>query len=251
MNYQFQITDIPTIEVRVASGRVELVPTEAKSVSVDVTGSGAEFIVVEQFGTTVLVREERRLLGGRSVNVRIGAPAGSHLEAILASMDITSRLDLGRVNLSTASGDVDLGQVDTGSIRTASGDIRVDESLNLLDVNSASGDVRVFRANSDISVSTASGDITVDRVDGRCEMKSASGDVRVACCAGSLIDLKSMSGDVRVGIPSGTRVEAEIDSLSGSVRMPAKSGNPAPVTRDTKLRAKTVSGDVEVNRVEV
>ena len=251
MNYEFSSVTQPTIEIRVASGRADLYSSGSDTVTVDVSGSGSEFVTVEQLGSTILIREERRLIGGRTVNIRVGAPPGSQLEAILASMDISARISLGRVNISTASGDVDLDQVDSASIRTASGDVRVDDLLNSSEVSSASGDVRIFRASSDLSVSTASGDITIDRSDGRCEMKSASGDIRVGCCSGSLIDLKSMSGDVRVGIPGGTRVEAEIDSLSGDVRVPAKSNSSVPSSRSTKLRAKTVSGDVEVVRVEL
>ena len=188
--YAFSSVGQPTIEIRVASGRADLYASNSSEVTVDISGTGAEFVTVEQLGSTIVIREERRLIGGRTVSIRIGTPPGSHVEAILASMDITARVDLGRVSISTASGDVDLDQVDSASIRTASGDIRVDEFLNGSEVSSASGDVRIFRANVDLSVSTASGDITVDRSDGRCEMKSASGDLRIGCCSGSLIDLE-------------------------------------------------------------
>jgi DUF4097 and DUF4098 domain-containing protein YvlB len=64
-----------------------------------------------------------------------------------------------------------------------------------------------------------------------------------------MIELKSMSGDLRVGIPAGTRVEAEIDSLSGDVHLPKTKSNVTP-QRTTKLRARTVSGDIEVSRID-
>ncbi|MGH8958064.1 MAG: DUF4097 family beta strand repeat-containing protein [Acidimicrobiia bacterium] len=249
MSYEFSVDEIPTIEIRVASGRADFHPGAPGRVEVDVTGSGSEFVVVEQLGSTILVREERRLFGGRSVNIRVSTPPGSHLDATVASMDIYSRVDLGRINLQTASGDLDLGQADNVVLRSASGDVKIDEVLNNCEVSSASGDVRVHQVSGDLIVSTASGDIIADRIEGRCELKSASGEVRVGCCRGGLIELKSMSGDLRVGIPTGTRVEAEIDSLSGDVRLPKTKSSAAP-DRDAKLRARTVSGDIEVVRVD-
>jgi DUF4097 and DUF4098 domain-containing protein YvlB len=240
----------PNIELRVASGRADFYPGPEGSVEVDVTGSGAEFVVVEQVGRAIIIREERRLFGGRTVNIRVSAPPGSHLDASVASMDICTRgTDLGRVNLHTASGDIDLGTVDDLTARSASGDIKVDKCKSSCQASSASGDVRVHSVEGDFVVSTASGDILAERIEGRSEIKSASGDVRLGCCRGGQIELNSMSGDVSVGIPAGTRVEAQVDTLSGSVRFPPKQsgGNP---TRSTKLRARTVSGDIEVRRVD-
>ncbi|MGH8924838.1 MAG: DUF4097 family beta strand repeat-containing protein [bacterium] len=249
MTYEFDVDDLPTIEIRVASGRADLHPAAAGNVEVAVTGSGAEYVIVEKLGSTILIREERRLFGGRSVNIRVSTPPGSHLDASVASLDIYSRVDLGRTNVQTASGDLDFGQVDGAVLRSASGDIKIDEILNDCEVSSASGDVRVHQIHGDLSVSTASGDIIADRIEGRCEIKSASGDLRVGCCRGGLIELKSMSGDVRIGIPAGTRVDAEIDSLSGDVRLPKTKSTAAP-DRVARLRARTVSGDIEVTRID-
>ena len=248
MNFEFPVEDVPTIELRVAAGRADLHPGEPGVVTVDVTGSGSEYVVVEKLGSTILIREDRRVFAGRTVNVRIATPAGSHLEAMIASMDVFSRVDLGRVNVQTASGDLDLGHVESALVRSASGDIKIDTCANACEVSSASGDVRIHQVLGDLIVSSASGDVIGDRIEGRCELKSASGDLRISCCRGPLIELKSMSGDVRVGIPAGTRVEAEIDSLSGDVRLPPKSS--ATPDRNTKLRARTVSGDIEVARVD-
>ena len=240
----------PNIELGVASGRADFYPGPDGKVEVEVTGSGAEFVVVEQVGRVITIREERRLFGGRAVNIRISAPAGTNLDASVASMDLCSRgADLGRVTLHTASGNIELGTVDSLVARSASGDIKIDSCKNNCEVSSASGDVRALNVEGDLLVSTASGDITADRVEGRSEVKSASGDVRLDCCRGGQIELNSMSGDVTIGIPAGTRVEAQIDSLAGSVRFPPKQSGPEP-TRSARLRARTVSGDIEVRRVD-
>jgi DUF4097 and DUF4098 domain-containing protein YvlB len=239
-----------SIELRVAAGRADFYPGPEGTVEVDVSGSGSEFVVVEQVGRAIVIREERRLFGGRTVNVRVSAPPGTNLDASVASMDICTRgADLGRVNLHTASGDIDLGTVENLVARSASGDIKVDKCRASCELSSASGDVRVHSIEGDFVVSTASGDIVADRIEGRSEVKSASGDVRLDCCRGPQIELNSMSGDVSVGIPAGTRVEAQVDTLAGSVRFPPKQSGGDP-TRSTRLRARTVSGDIEVRRVD-
>ena len=71
----------------------------------------------------------------------------------------------------------------------------------------------------------------------------------VAAALADQIELNSMSGDVTIGIPAGTRVEAQIDSLSGEVRFPPKrtGRNSDP---HGPSRARTVSGDIEVRRVD-
>ena len=248
----FEIEDgtAATIELRVAAGRADFYPGPDGRVDVDVSGSGAEFVTVEQVGRVIMIREERRLFGGRTVNIRVTAPAGTNLDASVASMDLCSRgAQLGRVNLHTASGDVDLGLVETLIARSASGDITVESCRTNCEVSSASGDFRAQNVEGDLLVSTASGDISADRVEGRSEIKSASGDVRLDCCRGGQIELNSMSGDVTIGIPAGTRVDAQIDSLAGSVRFPSKSSGAEP-TRTARLKARSVSGDIEVRRVE-
>jgi len=240
----------PTIELRVAAGRVDFYPSRDGAIEIDVTGPGAEFVAVEQVGRVIVIREERRLFGGRTVSIRVGAPAGTNLDGSVASMDVCARgFDLGRVSLHTASGDLDLGSVESLTARTASGEVTVDTCRVDCEISSASGDIRAHRVEGDFLASTASGDVQVDEVQGRAEIKSASGDLRLSCSWGSSIELNSMSGDVVVGIPAGTKVDAQIDSLSGDVRFPPKRSGVNP-TRATRLRARTVSGDIEVRRVE-
>lgn len=247
--FTFSVGSQPSIEVRVSSGRLDLTPSHNGQVVIDINGSGADFLVVEQSGDTVSIREERRLFGGRSVNIRAAIPASTNLEAAAASLNIVSRVDLGRVVARTASGDVDLGQVNTVEVKTASGDVKVDSCTGRCEIAAASGDVRVHRVAGELGVSTASGDIGIERAEGRVEVKSASGDIRIGWCSGTSVEATSMSGDVDLGVPEGTRVEAEIDSLSGDVVLPSRRPASGGAERNLKLRAKTVSGDVTVRRV--
>jgi hypothetical protein len=247
--FTFSVGSPPSLDVRVTSGRLSLGPSAAGEVIIDVSGSGAEFLVVEQSGDTVSIREERRLFGGRTVNIRALVPGGANLEAAVASLDILARVDLGRVVVRSASGDVHLGEVSTAEVKSASGDVKVETCTGRCEITAASGDVKVQRAAGDLAVSTASGDITVERAEGRLEVKTASGDINIGSCSGPSVEATSMSGDVELGLPEGTRVEAEIDSLSGDVVLPTRSPPNGETNRNLKLRAKTVSGDVVVRRV--
>jgi DUF4097 and DUF4098 domain-containing protein YvlB len=244
--FTFGVGSQASLDVRVSSGRLDLVPAPDGQVVIDVSGSGAAHVVVEQSADTVSILEERR---GRSVTIRAAIPAGTNLEVAVASLNIVSRVDLGRVVARTASGDIDLGRADTAELKTASGDVKVDSCTGRCDIISASGDVRIHLVAGDLSVSTASGDVGVERAEGRVEAKTASGDIRISRCLGNSVEATSMSGDVDLGLSEGTRVEAEIDSLSGDVVLPSRRPPNGESERNLKLRAKTVSGDVTVRRV--
>jgi hypothetical protein len=247
--FSFGVGSQPILDIRVTSGRIDLAPSAEGEITIDVSGSGADFLVVEQNGDTISIREERRLFGGRSVNIRAGVPAGTSLEGAVASLDIVARVDLGRVVMRSASGDLDLGRIDHAELKSASGDVKIDSCAGRCEVTTASGDVRIHQATGDVSVSSASGDVGIESVEGRVEVKTASGDIRIGRCSGPSIEAASMSGDVEVGLPEGTRVEAEIDSLSGDVVLPPRRPPDGQTERSLKLRAKTVSGDIVVRRV--
>lgn len=247
--FSFGVGNQPTLDIRVTSGRLDLASSGEGEITIDVSGSGADFLVVEQNGDTISIREERRLFGGRSVNIRAGVPAGTNLEGAVASLDIVARVDLCRVVMRSASGDLDLGRIDHAELKSASGDVKIDSCAGRCEVATASGDVRIHQATGDISVSSASGDVGIESAEGRVEVKTASGDIRIGRCSGPSIEAASMSGDVELGLPEGTRVEAEIDSLSGDVVLPPRRPPDGQTERSLKLRAKTVSGDIVVRRV--
>ena len=247
--FSFNVGSQPSLDVRLSSGRLDLADSGAGQVVIDVSGSGSDAIVVEQSGDIISIREERRLFGGRTVHIRAAVPSGTSLEAAVASLSMVARVDLGRVVVRTASGDLDFGQVDAIEIKSASGDVRVDSCRGRCEITTASGDVRVQRVVGELGVSSASGDIGVERAEGRVEAKTASGDIRIGRISGASVEVTSMSGDVDLGMPEGTRVEAEIDSLSGDVVLPPRRPPGGQAERSIKLRAKTVSGDVLVRRV--
>jgi DUF4097 and DUF4098 domain-containing protein YvlB len=152
-------------------------------------------------------------------------------------------------------------------IKTASGDTFF-EHVGDFEVNSASGDVGVRRAGGSVTINTASGDIELGTVDGPVKANSMSGDVTVGLARNSLtaqtvsgdqeisaittgeVRLNSVSGDVRVGVVSGVKLWIDASSVSGEMRSELEVGD-LPPTDDAEvvqLRAKTVSGDVNIVR---
>src|SRR4051812_13758773 len=83
-------------------------------------------------------------------------------------------------------------------LTTASADMNIDGALRKLDTKSASGDLSM-RGTVDgaATVKTVSGDVKLDEVGGDVTVNSVSGDVRIADVKGS-VRSKSVSGDVRV-----------------------------------------------------
>jgi DUF4097 and DUF4098 domain-containing protein YvlB len=151
-----------------------------------------------------------------------------------ASLDVGARGPLGSLRVRTASGDVEA------------------EDVVRLEASTASGDLRVALVRTVLSGSVASGDLRIERVGGDVDFGSASGDVSIGRCDGSSIAIRSLSGDVRIGLPSGIRVDPEISTLSGRVVLPKPSGpdGAAGERRPVRLRLKTVSGDIRVERVD-
>lgn len=249
-HFSFSVGASPSIEVKVSAGRLDLVESEGGTISVDVSGRGIENIIVEQVGETVVVREERSRFVDRSVAIRMAVPRGTSADLTAASLDVYSRVDLGRVNAKSASGQLDFGRIGSGELRSASGDINVDTCSGRCQISTASGDVRSQEVGGDLAINSASGDVYVERSGGRIEIKSASGDIHIGCCSGPSVEIASMSGDVSVGLPVGRRVEAQIDSLSGDVTLPPRRPASGEAKESVRLRLKTVSGDVRLQRIE-
>jgi len=122
---------------------------------------------------------------------------------------------LGNLNVSTGSGDVEVGTTSAKAV-----------------VKTGSGDLKVVTANSDISMSTGSGDMAI-------------GTVRRGH-----VSLKGASSDLNIGIPAGTPVWADINTVTGSVRSNLESvGAPQEGQEHVELQARTVSGDITLREV--
>ena len=228
---EWDFSSVERIELEGVSGDVILLPAggggrvELRS---NVTPRGNFEASVEQDGDTLRIRES--WTGGNSrgdVEWTLYIPSGSgtRISIETASGSLSAEGITGRIDLSTASGDVELIDVelDSGSsLSTASGDYTIED----------------MRIDDDVSFSTASGDIHLNSVEIGQDVafSTASGDVMCNDCRGSLV-LSSASGDVEVK-NSSIDGFGEFSSASGDVRLHLDE-----IPRDG-LSASSASGDV-------
>lgn len=248
----FSVDDPADIEVRIESGRVDIRPGPAGNVDVRVDTKVPGF-VVEQRGNSILVSSDKSAswLSRGSAYIVIEAPEGSDLRAGVASAPIRCEVPLGKVDIRTASGDIELVAAETLVVKTASGDLEVERVERGLRFSSASGDLRVVdHAGGSVVTSTASGNVHIENSDATIEMNTASGDAYIGYFAGRSASFKAMSGDIEIGIPPRTNVSLDVNLLSGKLRLPDSPGRKEPPERHMSIRGKTVSGDFTINLVE-
>jgi hypothetical protein len=270
------------LSVRFASGRlvvrtegdgdpssttVEVLPANPDSTA-DVEHAAATS--VEQRGDTIeVIAPSTKGWFGRTprLDVRAVVPAHTRVDADVKSADIELRGELGRVEISSASGDVAIEHAAELSARTASGDLACRSVGGGATVTTASGDTRVETIGGSAQLSTASGDVSVDRVDGDTRVRTASGDVGVGRAGGSVtartasgdvrvgsvttgtVQIDSASGDVEIGVVAGTAAWLDVQSLSGTVSSSLDATDAPGDQADTvSIHAHTLSGDVHIRR---
>lgn len=132
----------------------------------------------------------------------------------------------GRVEVHSASGDVRVDAAGGGSVRTASGAISVGRVSGQVEAHAASGDVAVGRSEGSLRVRTASGDVRVDEaVSGTLTLSTASGDQLIGVRRGVTAKLDvSSHGRVRSELPvedtapaGGAPLEIRARAASGTI----------------------------------
>ncbi|MFP3881676.1 MAG: DUF4097 family beta strand repeat-containing protein [Actinomycetota bacterium] len=248
----FSVDSSPDIEVRVESGRVELRRGRPGTVHVTVDTKNPDFIV-EQRGNSILVSSDKTTpwLSRGSAYVVVETPEGSDLLMAVASAQTQAALSLGKVDIKTASGDIEVESAETLNVKTASGDTRVKRVDRSLRFTSASGDLVVENTvHGSISASTASGDIYIDECEGTLDVKTASGDTRVRRFTGRSVYCKGMSGTIDLGIPRRTEVSLDVNLLSGKMKLPEPETGDDEPERRMEIRVKLVSGDLRIERAD-
>ena len=245
----FTVDGTPDIEVRIESGRVEVHRSSGNEVDVKADTKLPGFIV-EQRGNSILVSSDKdSWLSRGSAYIVIETPPKSDLNVSVASAPVYVDVELAKADIKTASGDIEIDEVETLSVKTASGDLSVRSVERSLAFVSASGDLRITEsATGSVVASTASGDVHIDESDATISMNTASGDAHIRRYIGRNASFKGMSGTIDLGIPSGTDVELDVNLLSGKLRVPDPEPRKSPPVRRMTIKAKLVSGDLNITR---
>ena len=207
-------------------------------------------------GHEVVIEEPKRwgfvsnLLNNAEFVVQVRCPQETAVEAQTGSADVVVRGQIASAQAKTGSGDLSFDEV-VGELiaNSASGDVSAGDVGADCTVKTASGDVRVHRVGGDLIANLVSGDLHVDETQGSVTVSTVSGDQRIGSIAAGEVRLHAVSGDVRVGVVPGLRLWIDATSVSGdmSSELDAADG-PAAEGPLVELRAKTVSGDVQIVR---
>jgi DUF4097 and DUF4098 domain-containing protein YvlB len=254
VRYEFATPEPPKLRVGLAAGRVEIetADTAETVVEIEAISGNLEALRVEQRGREIVVEHRKRFsLVRDEYDARIRIPHGADAELNVASARARVAGRLGSVEVNTASGDVEIEQVERDArVRSASGDVRLGSVGGRADVNTASGDVELGQVGGSTSVRSASGDVRLDEAGTGVSINTASGDLTIASVGHGKVDLKSASGDCRVGIKRGSRLHVDARSMSGETTselelLGAETVSEGPLV---ELRAATMSGDIRVVR---
>jgi len=265
MERTFETPGPVRLSVKIGSGEIEVEPGLEGRTEVEVVprNRGAREAIEE-----MIIRGEQR--GGR-FEIEIEEPKhGSFVHNLFNNADFGVKVRCPTdtaVELQTGSADgVVRGHVASAHAKTGSGDMSFSEVGGELVVNAASGDVKAGDVGGDCTIKTASGDVRVHRVggdfvgnlvSGDLHLTEAQGPVTVSTVSGdqwigsisSDTRLSSVSGDVRVGVLPGLRLWIDATSVSGDMSSELEAADaPAAEGALVELRAKTVSGDVQIVR---
>ncbi|GAA4426648.1 DUF4097 family beta strand repeat-containing protein [Georgenia halophila] len=272
MRHEFPVVGPVRVHAGVRSSDLLVTASHVDLVTVDVEGGddgSVDTVRVALTGEVLRIEvppsRPRLFSGGSSLRITVSVPEWSLLDVASRSGDVTASGPLSSVAVKSGSGDVDLGHADetdidtgsgdvtvtslgTGRVQTGSGDVSVRSASGLLRSRSGSGDVSLGDLT-ELEATTASGDLLVRELRGSANVRTASGNVDVRRAVHGHLDAKTASGDVSVRVVEGTAVMLDCSSVSGRVTSSLEpGGEPGPDEPTLVLRARTVSGNVRVQR---
>ena len=99
-------------------------------------------------------------------------------------------------------------------------------------------------------VKTGSGDLEIGHAGDGVSMRTGSGDMKIGTATKGKFSAKGASGDVLIGVPAGIPVWTDLTTVSGTIHSDLRgAGQPEPGPDYVELRAKTVSGDIQLHEV--
>lgn len=266
MQKSFEIDGPAEIDVRLASGDIEVDATLAGRVEVELIAHDEESqrlvdearVELHDRHLTVDLPHKRGsgfsfalVFGRQGITCRIRCPHQSGLAVRSKSADVTARGELGGLHVTTASGDVEADRVTGGvNVKSASGDVSVNEVGSGLNVQTASGVISVEVVRGPVNVQTASGDLSIGEAYDNVSANTVSGDQDHGAVMRGNVSAHSVSGDVSIAVRRGSKVFLDCNTVSGdtSSELELTTDEPSGDGPLVEVRAKTVSGDIRITR---
>jgi DUF4097 and DUF4098 domain-containing protein YvlB len=269
-----------SIERKIAAGAAGEVVISNVSGQIDVRGWDRNEVQVTGHLGRGVERLDLETSGGRTVvkvvlprgnshdgdaDIEVSVPKGSSVEVSAVSADVSSRGVLGTQRLKSVSGEVTADIAgDESEVRSVSGDVTVrgnGKPLSLR-VSSVSGSLDITNTSGKLDVVTVSGDARVqvgEASDLRGRTTSGSLEVSGKLTRDGRVDVEGVSGDITLRVSAAGGISTEIESFSGdingclaeNVERVSKYGpgvrlNTRTVEAGARVRAKTLSGDIEI-----
>lgn len=230
-------------------------------------GSDVERLDVETSGGRIFVKVvlPRGNAHDGEAEIEVSVPRNSSVEVSAVSADVSSRGVLGTQRLKSVSGEVTADIAgDESEVRSVSGDVTVRGSGKplRLRVASVSGSLDLANTAGSLDVVTVSGNARVQMGDtSDVRGRTTSGDLEVSgkLTRDGRVDVEGVSGDITLRLTAPGGLSAEIESFSGDINGcladkvervskygPGKRLNIRTVEAGARVRAKTLSGDIDI-----
>lgn len=156
--------------------------------------------------------------------LRISAEAGNQILGASGSLDVTVQLPAGsRVEAKVASVKFrGVGRLGDIAFESAHGAIKLDEAASA-------------------RLATLAGDVSVGRLGGPAEISTAKGDIRIAEAVRGTVVLRTQAGEISVGAAAGVSASLDAGTSYGRIRNALKNTDGAA---DLNIQATTAYGDI-------
>jgi DUF4097 and DUF4098 domain-containing protein YvlB len=267
MQKTFEVQGPVELDVRLASGDIDVDPNTDGSVEIELIAHDEESqrlvddarIELSPHGNrpTIVVEVPQKrgfslnLFGRSGIECRIRCPHDSGLAIRTKSADVSARGTLGGLNVATASGDIDIDRVSGGvNVKSASSDFSAREIGGGVNIQTASGDIDVSVARGPVNVTSVSGDISIGEAYDNVNANSVSGDQDHGAVMQGVVAAHSVSGDVTIAVRRGSKAFLDCTTVSGDTVSELELSSDAPAGDGplVEIRAKTVSGDIRITR---
>jgi DUF4097 and DUF4098 domain-containing protein YvlB len=205
------VLDIP-------AGRVQFIAADRADTAVEVLPADASK------GRDVKVAKQTKVEYSDGV-LRIEASAGTQFLGPSGSIDVTVQLPAGsRVEAKVASAEFrTVGRLGDVAFEGAHGSVNLDEAASA-------------------RLTLLAGDVSVGRLGGPAEISTSKGDIRIAEAAGGTVVLRTDAGDVSVGAAAGVSAALDAGTSYGRIRNALKNAEGATAQLD--IHATTAYGDI-------
>jgi len=224
---------IPEIRIGTASGKVTISTWDQPSIDIAASRPARQRFALADNGVLDLTHSF-----GASAIIEIRCPGGSNATIGTASGRVVVSGEMGRLSVTSVSGNVSIHRARVAELRTVSGRIEVDSVADLARISTRSGNVSLGDVTI-AEISTASGRVTAGPASGDVRAQSVSGRLELATNGRANVHARTVSGQISINLPPGTRPKLLVKARS-PVDFTGTEGE------DCTCRLQSVSGRIEV-----